>query len=539
MKKNHFIHAHSNVPTLDRRQLMKHFAQASMIGAFPLASACSDSGSQSQTNQSDAQNQTNDQNPMANQTTDSMMADQFMSDEERLDRAMDSMMEVPPLSVDPSKPWWLQDNFAPVEETEATDLPVTGSIPSALHGTYIRNGSNPSSGESTHWFFGDGMVHGVRIENQTAKWYRNRYIQTPLLQGDNSVPSGGHNTSNVSAFFHADRLLTSGEIGFPYQLNPDDLSTIGTVDFEGQLQTSFTAHPKIDPNTGYMHAFGYYFFAPYLTYYVIDETGAMIHQEIIAVEKPTMVHSFAITDQDVIFWECPVVFNFEAARQGADNPFEWQPEYGARLGIMPLGGSNADLKWVEIDPCYVFHEVNAYRNQDQIILDVCRHATAFSQYEFSENGDLFTVSRWTINMSSETPTVHRDVVLDMQVELPTHDRRFSGRAYRYGWFVQNRPHPQTVDFGGLVQIDYQSGDMTFWDPGLAYHASEAFFVPDSPQAAEGEGWLLTYLYNHVTQKSTLAIFNAQNIATGPVAEIQLPQRVPFGFHGIWIPSMNS
>ena len=87
-------------------------------------------------------------------------------------------------AYDPAKKWWLQQNFAPVtKEVEAFDLKVTaGAIPPALAGLYVRNGSNPQSGDSTHWFFGDGMVHGIRLEDGKAKWYRNRYVGTDAVR---------------------------------------------------------------------------------------------------------------------------------------------------------------------------------------------------------------------------------------------------------------------------------------------------------------------------------------------------------------------
>ena len=96
---------------------------------------------------------------------------------------------------DPTKKWWLQQNFAPVtKEVEAFDLQVTaGAIPPALTGLYVRNGSNPRSGDSSHWFFGDGMVHGVRLEGGKAVWYRNRYVHTALYDagtGFGGAPPG-------------------------------------------------------------------------------------------------------------------------------------------------------------------------------------------------------------------------------------------------------------------------------------------------------------------------------------------------------------
>ena len=105
--------------------------------------------------------------------------------------------------LDPAQPWWLQRGFAPVtREVEAFDLAVDGALPPELSGLYVRNGSNPRTGTSPHWFFGDGMVHGVRLDRGRAAWYRNRYVRTPLYEASaafGSGPPGGTNTqSNVS-----------------------------------------------------------------------------------------------------------------------------------------------------------------------------------------------------------------------------------------------------------------------------------------------------------------------------------------------------
>ena len=143
---------------------------------------------------------------------------------------------------------------------------MEGALPPELVGLYVRNGSNPRTGTSPHWFLGDGMVHGIRLEAGRATSYRNRYVRTPLYEASSGfgegVPGGEASQSNVSAIWHGGRLLTSGEVGYPYELSPDDLSTMGVYDFGGRLTTSMTAHPKIDPATGQMHFFGYGFVPP-------------------------------------------------------------------------------------------------------------------------------------------------------------------------------------------------------------------------------------------------------------------------------------
>ena len=444
---------------------------------------------------------------------------------------------------DPARKWWLQQNFAPVtRELEAFDLEVTaGAIPSALTGLYVRNGSNPKSGDSSHWFFGDGMVHGVRLEGGKALWYRNRYVHTPLYDAGTGFggapPGGASNQANVSVVSHAGRLLTSGEVGLPFELSGDDLGTLGVYDFGGKLTTAFTAHPKIDPATGNLHFFGYGFTAPFLTYHVADAGGRLLQSMEVPVRAATMIHDFAITDRDAVFWELPVLFDLDAAIKWVQQPdsgvfpYRWSPDYGARIGIMPLAGPASAIEWFEIDPCYVFHGVNAYRDDSRVVLDVCRLTSMFAPGQ-RFGGDL-SLRRWTVDTAQRAV---RDEVIDPDNpgELPSRDPRRVGREHRYGYFVQTRNTPDTVEFGGLIKRDYRTGGVEVWDAGRAEHAGEWLFVPGGDAADEDAGYLLTYLYDAARDASELVIVDATDVAAGPVARVALPQRVPYGFHATWV-----
>lgn len=448
--------------------------------------------------------------------------------------------------VDPGRPWWLQGGFAPVErEVEAHDLEVTGSLPPELTGLYVRNGSNPRTGTSPHWFFGDGMVHGVRLEGGRARWYRNRYVRTPLYEasaGFGEGPPGGTTTqSNVSAIRFGDRLLTSGEVGLPFELDPADLSTRGPYDFGGALATSMTAHPKLDPATGLLHFFGYGFVPPYLTYHVASPDGVLRSSTEIPVAGPTMIHDFAITERDAVFWELPVVFDLEAAVAFIEEPttaafpFRWEPSYGARVGVLPLDGDGAEVRWAELDePCYVFHGVNAFRDGDDVVLDVCRLASMFDTAEGALGGEL-SLRRWTVTPGEAV----RDEVLvdpaDDPGELPSRDPRRVGRRHRFGYLVQNRVRPDTADFGGVIKHDFQTGQRERWDPGPTRHSGEWLFVPGADEGADDEGWLLSFVHDESTGRSELAVLDATDVAAGPIATVAIPQRVPYGFHATWLP----
>ena len=463
-----------------------------------------------------------------------------------------SEVAAPPTTApfEPDVPWWLQGNFAPVaDEVSATDLRVSGTLPAGLTGLYVRNGSNPRTGTSPHWFLGDGMVHGIRLDGGRATSYRNRYVRTPLYEASagfaDGVPGGTNTQSNVSAIRYGDRLLTSGEVGLPFELSPADLSTIGPVDFGGRLATSMTAHPKVDPATGRLHFFGYGFVPPFLTYHVAEPDGTLVHSTEVPVPGPTMIHDFAITESDAVFWDLPVVFDLDAAVAMVEGggtadsfPFRWDPSYGARVGVLPLGGDGSAVRWSELDePCFVFHGVNAFRRGDDVVLDVCRLSSMFdtAASEDALGGEL-TLRRWTVPAAGGR--VGDEVVVDAAAdpgELPSRDPRVVGREHRFGYLVQSRPAVGTVDLGGVIRHDFATGERTLWDPGPTRHGGEWLFVPDELGDGEGDGWLLGYVHDEATAVTELVVLDAADVAAGPVASVALPQRVPYGFHAAWMP----
>ena len=442
---------------------------------------------------------------------------------------------------DPKVPYWEQGGFQAVTTTETlTDLTVTGSIPPELSGLFVRNGSNPVTGKADHWFLGDGMVHGVRLDHGKASWYRNRYVDTTQYEAATTgkatspLPGKDNNASNVAIIHHAGKLLTTGEVGWPYELRTNDLSTVGPWGFDGKLGNTMTAHPKIDPATGRMHFFGYEVISPYLTYYAADAQGRIDVATRIDLDAPTMVHDFAVTDKEAIFWVGPVVFGFEPTNPIPKIPFHWDASGRTRLAVLPLDGGPKDVRWVDVPLCYVFHGLNAWRDGDDIVLHVNVQEEAFGP-----KGDLLPSFRheWRIGTggsSDATLTFSQRKLTDRSMDLPTHDRRHTGREIRHGWFATAAPATATYGFElvGLCHADLKTGKEEVWDPGPNDRAGEGFFVPT--EKGEGEGWVLTFVWDRTTDRSRLAIFDAQAVHRGPVAEVHLPVRVPFGFHGLWL-----
>ncbi len=462
--------------------------------------------------------------------------------DQRLAAASDSvqLLAAPTVEAETVFPVFRNGNYAPVyDELTEFDLAVEGSIPAELNGWYLRNGPNPRSGEG-HWCVGDGMVHGVRLENGRAAWYRNRWVRTESF--DDPFPpyndDGSRNLhssiANTHVVRHAGKTLALMEFSLPYEIS-NDLKTLGVYDFGGTLTDSMTAHPKICPSTGELHFFGCgNIFEPHVNYHRADADGRLTVSRPIEVPALTLMHDFALTAQYVVFLDLPLLFNLGIALTRPyqrDLPYRWDDRYQARLGVLRRDDPYGQLRWFNIDPCFVFHIANAYDNAsaggNDIVLEVLRYDEMWRRN--SDFGSDAALWRWTIDL--DTGLVEERQLDDRGVEFPRVDDRLAGAAARYS---------VAVGSGALVRYDLQ-GDTAIEHrfgrgrPGSAGAPSEAVFAPAAGRPDELSGWYLTYVYDADTDSSDLVIIDASDFAAEPVARIRMPRRVPHGFHGNWIP----
>ncbi|GAA4997239.1 carotenoid oxygenase family protein [Pseudonocardia tropica] len=447
-------------------------------------------------------------------------------------------------------PGYLRGHLAPVaDEITVRDLPVTGALPPELCGRYLRNGPNPLPGEDPgHWFAGHGMLHGVRLRDGRAEWYRNRWVRTRQLEGHPFVrPEGTFDLTAVPAnthvVEHAGRILALVENGLPHVVTPQ-LDTVGAEDFGGRLTTAMTAHPKTDPQTGDLHFFGYGMVPPYLTYHRLSASGELVTSAEIAVGGPTMMHDFAVTDRHAVFLDLPMAFSIEAAMRGG-MPFGWDDGYGARLGVMPLDRPG-EVRWFEVDPCYVFHVANACTDErGRVVVDGARYTPADVAVVWpSLGGDpagpaataaatgRATLHRWTLDPADGSVT--ETALSDTGCEFPTVDDARVGRPYRYTYAVAD--HGRGGDArSAVLRHDRARDELVEHDLGRDVVAGEAVFVPSGdPDRAEDDGWLLSITTSRDGAASELLVLDARDVAGEPVARVGLPRGVPTGFHGSWL-----
>lgn len=441
----------------------------------------------------------------------------------------------------PDVPLHLAGNNTPVtDEVTMEPAEVIGAVPEELTGTYLRNGPNPRTGWSPHYFAGDGMVHAVALDGGRARWYRNRYVRTPLyehpgqsrfaLAFDPTTGKVDHRvtTANTHLITHAGRLLALEEGGFPYELTPE-LETVGAFTFGGALETPMTAHPKTCPRTGELVFFGTRLRPPYLTYYRALPTGELLQAQVVEIPRATMMHDFAITENYAVFMDLPVVFDAAAAAAGM--PWRWDDKHSARFGVMRRTGG--PVRWFDIHPCYVWHTMNASETGDTITVTGCRVPTLWRAGSDDISGGLPQLHQWRLNLA--TGVVTEQPLDDAAVEYPRVADAEVGQPNRFG-YVTSFSLEAEPERSRIYKYDFADGASRQVHRLPAGHTcGEAVFVPRRGSAAEDDGYLMTFAHDRSRQTSYLAILDAADLTAPPIAQVHLPVRIPTGFHGTWVP----
>lgn len=428
-------------------------------------------------------------------------------------------------------------NLEPVsQELRIRDFNVEGKIPEDLNGLYVRNGPNPKSGNKNHLFFGEGMAHGVWLHEGQAVQYSNRYVDLGKNLGESGL-------SNVGFVEFKSRLFSLGEFGPAFELNPADLSTIGQFNFQCKAGANICAHPKKTLD-GKLHFFGYDLFsAPYLKYYCVGPDGLLIKTESIELDAPKMIHDFGVTENHVVFMDLPLVFKpakvvtlLAKTLFGMEQtlPVQWEPSYTSRLGVMPKTGGNEQIKWFEIDPCYIFHTANAFEQADSIVFDAIR----YEQFKVTDQVDLSEpafFTRYTLNLKDGSV---REQQLGYEVvEFPQIHPSKVGQPYNYLYCTLTsklQVEKGSSHKDGLVKYDVQKSESKQIILPEQAVMGEFSFVPKENAQREDDGYLLGYVYDRHTKTSALWIFDAATFDSQPLAKVDFGVRVPNGFHGVWI-----
>ncbi|MEO1058315.1 MAG: carotenoid oxygenase family protein [Actinomycetota bacterium] len=432
---------------------------------------------------------------------------------------------------------WTRGTKAPVaDELDVSDLVVTEGVLPPLSGRLVRLGPNPIGpvDENHHWFSGTGMAHAVDLDAGRPTRFVNRWVRTPevsraLGEAPSVPPADQIDLANTSAMMVAGELLAMTETCQPFVLD-DDLATVRRADFGADV-TEFTAHPHTDPDTGEVFAIGYAGNDdPACTVYRIGSDGVLLGQRRVDLLGPRSIHDVAVTERHVVVWDLPLEY---ADDDPALFPYAWNRDGAARVGLLDRSDLSAPVRWFDVDPCWVFHPLNAYDTDRGVVLDVVQFERIFDVVRTGP-GDPYPPQLWRWEIDESSSKASQTLIDGRIQEFPRVDGRRWSRPYRYGYTVELM---SASGAPSIVAHDTCGGETQSWSTAPGRSLSEAIFVPDSATAAENEGWLLSI--DSDTEHSDLIVLDATAVAAGPVGRVRLPQRIPDGFHGDWIPSASA
>lgn len=450
---------------------------------------------------------------------------------------------------------YLEGPFAPIDREISVECRVTGELPVDLAGVFVRNGSNPKYPPPGryHWFDGDGMIHAVHFDDGRVH-YRNRYVATEALaaetaagtaiwSGVNERPDFSHpggpfkDTANTDLVFHAGRLLALWWLGGPcYEVDVASLETVGRHDFNGTLP-SLTAHPKVDPVTGELIVFDYNVVPPYLTYGVVDANGSLVHHTEVELPGARLLHDLAITERSTILMDFPLMWDPELLAMGRTR-LTFRDDLPARFGVIGRHDPGEQVRWFEAEPCYMYHTINAWESEHEIVLVGCRIDNPL------RGDDAQPVPRidalrlepylheWRFDLA--TGAVRERRLDDVMTEFPRMDNRRLGRPSQYAYSPRIAPESELL-FDGFMKYDTTTGIGEAHSYGAGRFGGETVFAPRAGAgAADDDGYVLTFVTDARTGESEVVVVDASRVGDDPVCRIAIPQRVPIGYHSWWI-----
>lgn len=463
---------------------------------------------------------------------------------------------------------------------EFDDVELTcaeGEVPAELRGVLYRNGpgTNASFGVPyAHPFDGDGHVVRFAFEEGRVR-YRNRFVRTrervreaeaarPLYRSFGTNLPGGlrrnvmrlrfKNAANTSVVHHAGRLLALWEGGLPHRLDPQTLATVAREDFEGGLHNQgsllervlapelpFSAHPKLDPETGDLHNFGTLLGRkPRLMLYRISARGDFDTPVALPLERLVFLHDFALTPRYRIFFLVPVAFRVAEALSGKLAPAEaLEALEGIPTTILLVPRDGGTPLTIEASPCFLFHFAGAHDERDGRVVVVGMRMPTFPSAKVTRElfegraVDFPSAVPFRYLIDPKTRTVVETQLSDAPAELPTTDIVRAGTSLQQFWSIAG-PSRATDPFLKHVQkFDLASGLSVTRDfsPDLP---GEPLFVRSAGGArGEGRRLVLTLVYRTREHRSDLYVLDADDLRT--VCRLELPHHVPPGFHGTWLP----
>jgi all-trans-8'-apo-beta-carotenal 15,15'-oxygenase len=442
---------------------------------------------------------------------------------------------------------------------------IDGRVPAALRGTLFRNGAgrNQLAGQwFAHWFDGDGMIQAVTFDDRGIR-YRNRYVATEnwrdetragriVHRGFGKMRPGGAlanafrrpgNVSNTSVVMDEGRLLSLWEGGPPHALDPATLETHGVADFGGRVK-AFSAHPRIDPDSGELFNFGIDY-GPRTTLTPYRLLGGMLTRMApVTLPWPLMNHDFVLTEQYLVFCLGPILvrsLKFLLGLTSFDGALHWEGGKPTLILLLPRAGGAP--RFIEAEPFFQFHFANGFERDGALVLDLARYpdyaavGQALRDYWKSDwpAAGMARLTRLTVDLASGK-VESRTCDAACAHEFPRFDPRRLGKPYRYAYIACNPADREQGLQQQLARVDLESGALAVHDFGPHGYVGEPVFVPTG--GGEDDGVVLATVFDAASERSAIVGLDARDLAAQPLFTARLHHPVPYALHGSFSPAAH-
>jgi carotenoid cleavage dioxygenase-like enzyme len=447
-------------------------------------------------------------------------------------------------------------------EADVYDCEVWGQIPADIEGTFVRMQCDfayrPPKNEWMTGFNGDGHISAFRFANGSVD-YRGRYVKTARLMAerkarkrlfgvyrnrytdDPSVKDMDHSAANTHAYYHGGKLFVLKEDSLPWHVDPHTLETLGAWDFNGKYKaTSMSAHPKIDPVTGEMIAYGYQAkgdLSDDIAVYTMNPKGEIVKEVWIKSPYVGIIHDIAISQKHVLIPLIPRVTSLERLKAG-EPMWEWNGSYPTMIGVLPRDGDAKDVRWFKGPARNTLHFLNATDRGNKVVMEL---PTSSGERDPSQ------IRRWTFDMKQpkKNDAFVEEVVSTTSGILPRMDDRFLSLDYRYAYLGSrdtSRPSDKTrapnmsqFTTNVMQRLDVRTGEIKQCFAEPVHSLQENCFVPRKNAKDEGDGYVMAIASNYESTTTDLVIADAQRIEEGIIATVKLPFRLRSGTHTNWFP----
>jgi len=287
-------------------------------------------------------------------------------------------------------------------------------------------------------------------------------------------------------------------------------------------------------------------------YSIVNEKGELVKTVAIDIPTPVMMHDFCITSEHEnsvsVFLDLPL--EFSPKNMIKDYAYRFNRDRPSRIGVLPRYGNSSDVQWFDFLPGYIFHTINAFHvvinGKKELFVMGCRsNDMDLKEVSIGKDGTVAKPSLpvpYCYRINPETKEKSEYPLSDVECEFPSIHPSVLGKPFRYLYAATfaSEFHKGPM-FNGVVKFDAsnflesgsfkQIGRIEF---GTNRYGGECVFVPRKNGIQEDDGYLLTFVFDEHSQKSEFVVYDSKTMNPKPLLQVRLPQRVPYGFHGIWV-----